>query len=208
MNKEIEKSNKLPVNKDFDPQWMRSEVASKFEFEFLPNKILRKLDEKLRYISTVEKKDECYVSDEVQELARQASMIIGLDNHYPLVCAVKDEYKPLAVEFANQLFKEYEVKSSGEKALVQVIINSYIQLLHNSRRYNNNSDVEFLSPERTKHLAMLGKQIDRANRQFLSALSMLHQMKSPPLNVNIKAHTAFIAQNQQLNNNEYENNDQ
>jgi hypothetical protein len=52
----------------------------------------------------------------------------------------------------------------------------------------------------------ISKDLDRAYRQFASTLTLLREIKSPTLTVNVKANTAFIAQQQQLNNNQYENN--
>ena len=58
---------------------------------------------------------------------------------------------------------------------------------------------EYITENRTKYLAMLSKQIDRANRQFLSALTTLKQLKTPSIEMNIKTNTAFVSQNQQIN---------
>jgi hypothetical protein len=45
----------------------------------------------------------------------------------------------------------------------------------------------------------MGKELDRAERHFFTALNTLKQIKSPMLEMNIHAKTAFIAQNQQIN---------
>jgi len=141
----------------------------------------------------------------MHKLLNEASMILGLDNHQALAWGIKEEYRPLAIEFANELAKEYQCKTPSEKSLSQVVVNSYIRLFDDSRRYDGCADAgEYLSEARTKHLAMLSKQIDRANRQFLNALMALKQLKNPPIQVTVKTNTAFIAQNQQLNNNQNE----
>lgn len=41
--------------------------------------------------------------------------------------------------------------------------------------------------------------LDRAQRQPTTAYQLLVQLKRPPLKVQVKAKTAFVAQNQQLN---------
>ena len=46
---------------------------------------------------------------------------------------------------------------------------------------------------------MISKELDRANRQFITALTTLKQIKAPSLEINVKTKAAFVAQNQQLN---------
>ena len=45
----------------------------------------------------------------------------------------------------------------------------------------------------------MSKHIDRANRQFITALTTLKQIKMPSLAISVKTKAAFVAQNQQLN---------
>ena len=46
---------------------------------------------------------------------------------------------------------------------------------------------------------MLSKEVDKAHRQLIMALTTLKQIKNPPVEFNVKAKTAFLAQNQQIN---------
>ena len=59
--------------------------------------------------------------------------------------------------------------------------------------------VEYISDERTRYLGYLSKQMDRAHRQYLSALMTLKQLKAPAIEMNIKTKNTFVAQNQQIN---------
>ncbi len=45
----------------------------------------------------------------------------------------------------------------------------------------------------------LSKELDRAHRQFLSALETLKAIQQPAMKVNIKTNTAFVGENQQFN---------
>ena len=67
------------------------------------------------------------------------------------------------------------------------------QLLENS--YNRES-INDLLIQWDKHL---GTEIDRAHRQFQAAMQTLRMLKAPPLKVNFRTDTAYIAQNQQIN---------
>ena len=43
------------------------------------------------------------------------------------------------------------------------------------------------------------QELDRANRHFINAVATLKQLKSPTMNIQVKATNAFVAQNQQVN---------
>lgn len=82
----------------------------------------------------------------------------------------------------------------------EIVTNSFIRAIDHSRRFNNCLNAgEYLSDERTRYLTMLSKQIDRANRQYLNALTALKQIKAPVIEMNIRTNTAFVSQNQQIN---------
>jgi len=53
-------------------------------------------------------------------------------------------------------------------------------------------------------LSIMSKDVDRANRHFITALETLKQFKQPQLKVNVKTKNAFIAEKQQFNNNQNE----
>ena len=194
------KKEDTALKKTFNPEEIRTSVVSNFLTGYEPDSILKRLSEKLPEL--VGKNGAIAKDEETQKLFREASIILGLDNHHALISAMREDYRPLAIEFANNLAKEFDCKTPSEKALSQVIVSAYLRLLDDTRRYNNCSDAgEYISDDRTKHLAMLSKQMDRANRQFISALTALRQFKSRPIQISVKTGTAFIAQNQQLNNN-------
>ncbi len=199
MSNEVVKKNGN-IKKAFDPQEMRTSVIPHLTTGLEPDNILKRLNEKLSKL--IDSDGVASMDKDAQKLLRDAAMIFGLDNHHALIGVMNENYSPLAIEFANNLNKEYDCKMPSEKALSQVIVNAYIRLLDDTRRFNICIEAgEYLSENRTKHLAMLSKQIDRANRQFISALSALKQFKSPMIQINVKTHNAFVAQNQQLNAN-------
>jgi hypothetical protein len=51
----------------------------------------------------------------------------------------------------------------------------------------------------------MSKELDRANRQFITALTTLKQMKTPSIEINVTAKTAFVGKNQQFNANKSNN---
>lgn len=201
MTKKVKKKENTKIQKALNDQEMRSDIIAKIHTEHEPRNIFKRINEKLPKMIRKDGYTAIPQDKDSQKLFGDAMMILGLDNHQALICATKENFRSLAIEFANNLFKEYDCKTPSEKSLSQVVVNSYIKLMESSMRFTLSADSgEYITENRTKYLAMLGKEMDRANRQFISALSLLKQIKSPEIRVNVRANTAFIAQNQQLNN--------
>lgn len=54
-----------------------------------------------------------------------------------------------------------------------------------------------------QHYQTLGKELDRANRHYLTAIQTLRMMKQQPLQVTVRANTAIIGQNQMVQTNNH-----
>lgn len=143
---------------------------------------------------------------ELNETLVKASVALGLDTHIPVLYAIYKGYRSLAIEFANNLIKEFKVHNENEKAIVHMIVTSYIRCMVLSEEITKILEDGKISENINKFYATTSKDLDRAHRQFTSALTLLKELKSPTIQVNVKTNTAFIAQNQQLNNQQYENN--
>jgi len=164
-----------------------------------PKRIMQELSEDLLPQIKSGKADK-KVYEKTTEAVSKALMVYGLETHYPLAETVNKSYRPLAIEFSRQLIQEFDCKTPSEKALAQIVVNAYLRVIDNSKRFNNCYEAgEYLSKERTNHLSVMSKQLDRANRQFITALTTLKQIKMPSFEINVKTKAAFVAQNQQLN---------
>lgn len=62
-------------------------------------------------------------------------------------------------------------------------------------------DAQTLSHERNGHYTLVSKEIEKQSRLYMHALGTLKALKAPQENISIRAKNAFIAQNQQFNNN-------
>ncbi len=155
---------------------------------------------KFFYGNEQEKKE---ATEKLGKKALEVMMALETDTHWALMESFYSQYRGLAKEFSSQLIKDYDCNTIAEKALAEIIANAYIRIIDNSRRLNNQlgdpDGGQPITENRTKYLTMLSKQVDRTNRQFLSALVTLKQLKMPAIEMNIKAKTAFVAQNQQIN---------
>jgi len=140
---------------------------------------------------------------------KKATVALGLSTHVPVAETVRKEYRLFLVEMVRDIEREYDCKTPSEKALAETIASAYVRTLQASQELlsaRNQIESLFGLGQKTQYCSMLSKELDRANRQFTSALLTLKQLKSPSLEISVKAKTAFIGQNQQFNASVEENN--
>lgn len=130
-------------------------------------------------------------------LADQLISLNNLDNHILLSTTTEPIYLTFIVQFAKDLTSEYNCQTASEKALAQTIAEAYGRVLKFSKYLGMNINRENYSDLTILREKALSKDLDRAHRQYLSALQMLRQMKAPALNIHVKTQNAYIAQNQQ-----------
>lgn len=133
------------------------------------------------------------------EKFRKALTLYGLDTHFPLEETVAERYRPLVMEFSRKLIQDYNCQTAGEKALAEVIVSAYARILTYSRQLGGATQTISFTKVHVELYSMLSKELDRANRHFITALTTLKQLKAPSLEISVKAKTAFVAQNQQIN---------
>ncbi|MCJ7793157.1 MAG: hypothetical protein MUP45_04275 [Candidatus Marinimicrobia bacterium] len=137
------------------------------------------------------------------ESFRQLMNLGSLDSFRGITEIVDQEYKGRVTEFATRLYQEYDCKTPAEKALAQTVVVAFERILQLTGAFNRilkkDDQTNDFFVILNKRLQILGMEIDRANRHFLTALQTLKQIKAPQLEVNVKTKTAFVAQNQQFN---------
>ncbi len=146
-------------------------------------------------------------SDEVTKNLQAVSRAYSLESGHMLMESVEIEYHQLALQMKIDLEKEFNCKTPSEQALTDQVVISYIRKLTFSRHLEEHKAQRVLSHERNGYLNFISKEVDRAHRQFLSALETLKAIKQPPFKVNVKTQNAFIAENQQFNQHSKENNE-
>lgn len=124
----------------------------------------------------------------------------GLDTLWQLRESVSEA--DMVVQTAQELVRDYECRTASEKAMAQVAANAFGRILENSRIMRGYGALERVDQLQINFYTMVGKELDRATRQFDTAISNLMRMKTPTLKVNVTAKTAFVANNQQINANQ------
>ena len=107
------------------------------------------------------------------------------------------------IELRNQLINEYKASIPSEM-MIDLTVNAYFR----SQRYASvyamfiqNADGSLRNNSQL-HLNMMkefSKQIEMANRQFLTCLAFLKELNRLSINVSVQAKQAFVGQNQKFN---------
>ena len=147
------------------------------------------------------------LTEEEISLISQFNIDYGIENNLSMVESVEVRYRGLIINLRRELIKEYNCKTYSEKALVDMVIGAYARNLSLTKLLINSSGKDYTTALLNNYISVMGKEVDRANRHFITALETLRQMKQPELKVNVKTKNAFIAQNQQFNNHQTQENE-
>ncbi len=142
------------------------------------------------------------LSEKELELINEAFYGLGIETGSHLADLTPKKLRSLMANLRNELIKEFNCTTSTEKILVDTIVNAYARNLNYSKRLLNATELNRTSPEINGFIKEMSKEVDRANRHFLSALQTLKEIKQPELKVNIKTNTAFFGEKQEFNNND------
>jgi len=142
------------------------------------------------------------ISKEDNETLDQAIMTFGIENDLSILTGVERKYRGLILNLRRNLVKEFECDKYSEKILVDSVASAYARIISITDRLTHMAIRKEITALSNNYLSILSKEVDRANRHFLTALETLRQFKQPDLNINLKTKNAFIAQNQQFSNNQ------
>lgn len=149
-------------------------------------------------------KDRKLVTDEItdkdMQMFKDANYLLGLDTHVPVTDSVDYDYQNFLVEMTQRTVREYGCNTAIEISLAQTIALAHIRVLCLSKtisayglgKVSVNDDIN-------DFYRNISKELDRAHRQMASAIFTLRQLKAPQMSFNIHAKTAFVANNQQIN---------
>ncbi len=167
-----------------------------------PEYLFREISGVLQKLKDGSKKGKDEAKKYLQEQSDQFVMALGLENHYHLRHSVSKKYAPLVLNVVQQIEKDYKCTTALEKATAELVALAHVQVINDQKRLNDFLNcVEEVDDASTRCGAFFSKQADRSYRNFLSMMTALRQLKQPQLEVNIKTHNAFVAQNQQINDN-------
>ena len=185
------------ITKPRSHQERKRKLSDLAHYQFDPKQLVRKATKALD--AHLENTDDVILSGEADEAVGAALPALALDTHYEMALGATSRLQPLVVEMADMLIKEYECEGASERALAELAAGAYVRVIDYSRAMSVILDTDWISNEKNGHHKILSNEIDRANRHYVSAITALRQLKSPAMEVTVKAKTAFVANNQQVN---------
>lgn len=143
---------------------------------------------------------------DIQGTATQSSLYKALtlfefDKGILMASAIPERYRAFSIDFSRNLQKEYQCETPSEKATAELVAINFIRTLEIQYKINSYLGRGEITDMGVRYLAVLSKELDKANRHYLSALQTLKVIKQPALEVNIKTQTAVVGQNQIVQSN-------
>lgn len=131
----------------------------------------------------------------------KATTLFEFHNGVLMTRVISKTYQTFAIHLSRQLQEEFKCQVVSEKATAELAAINYIRTLEIQRKINNYLAQDSVTELGIKFLAIMSKELDRANRHYLTAIQTLRMMKQPRMQVNIKTDTAVIGQNQIVQSN-------
>lgn len=200
MNEKEQANNKL-LKQETSLTDIREFLKEHSMVDFAPEKILLDVRAAKEKTKNAKNKKEREIAEKEENAQFQKTIpLLNFEKHYlPVHITNNQHHQTFIIDFSNQLIEEYKCQTPSEKSLVHMVAISYVRVLDYSQKLYAASHQGHCSHDLNGFCGMLSKELDRANRQYTSALMLLKQAKSPNIKVNIKSENTLIAQNQQLN---------
>lgn len=172
-----------------------------------PKCILQKVQEAIKGgISNLDK-----ASKEEYVLINEAVTMMSHERHYLLAESVVDErWRPMIMDLANCIQEEYNCTTNSEIALAGLAASAYYRSLRAGRKMNALLERTEIGTIGVQLMGQVSKELDRAERQYLSAIEVLRCRRQPQINVKVQTKAAFFGENQTFNadsQTSYETND-
>lgn len=172
---------------------IRKAIGNCCHLSFDPEFVLKQADEEAR------KQNGTEVA--LESNLYKAMTILELEKGILLASALPEQFRTFALEFNKNLQKEYDCRTPSEKSLAEVTGLNFVRTLVVQEKINSYLSLGSITEIGIKYLAILSKELDRAERHYLTSLQALRAFRMPPLEVNIKTQTAVVCQNQIVQSN-------
>lgn len=149
---------------------------------------LRKLDHQYTPASVVKKAEKQLLDPTISRSSEitEAVSLLEFDNGFLLASASPDKIGTLAIDLMHRLQKEYQCQTTSEKMHCEVAALSFVRILGIQRKLNTVMGNPEQSDLSAVLIQTLSKELDRAHRQYFSAIQTLQYAKQPPFNLNLK----------------------
>lgn len=125
----------------------------------------------------------------------KAMTLFEFDKGVLLINSVPSLYQVFALDFCKKLQFEYKCKTDSEKSLAEITAINFVRVLDIQKKLANLT-VSATTRYDVQYVAVLSKELDRAERHYLTSLQALRTLRNPSFELNIKANNAVIGNNQ------------
>lgn len=112
--------------------------------------------------------------------------------------ALPETYQSFAVQLSRDYQNQYKCDSEGKKSLAELSAVNYCRILIIQRKINAYLSKNELHDLGLKYVAILSKELDRAQRHYLTSMQALEMGLQQPLTVSIRTNTANVATQQAI----------
>ena len=127
--------------------------------------------------------------------------LFEFDNSWLLMQGFGEAYQALVIDLSQQFQKEYDCKTTSERATAHLAAQNYGRTLELQRMISNILHAESYNDLKLRRLAILEKAYDRACTQYAVSMHTLKTIKQIPMNVIVNTLSANVAQQQMVQEN-------
>jgi len=110
-------------------------------------------------------------------------------------------HQSFAIDLNRKFQKEFDCKTPMEKSLAELAVINFCRTLYIQKKINDYLERGVVTDIGVGYLNFLSKELDRANRHYLTALQSIKAIKQPNIEVNVKTQTAVFGHNQVVQTN-------
>jgi hypothetical protein len=179
-------------------------------------KLIEEIRRRIHFASDI--RGENVIDDAVAELAKATKGEINTESNKKLsqilstlefekgqflISALSEDYRSFGLEFFRNIQVEYKCETPTERSLAESVSLGFMQTLFIQMKMRDYLDLKTINDRGVKYLSFLSIELDKAHKRYLSSLQTLKDIKNPPMEMNVRAQTAIIGNNQliQSNNN-------
>lgn len=185
----LPQETKTNTNKDIKTRWDSITTA------YAPERVLSEAEKELKNLP-MGATEYPHTS-----IVYKAFTLKEFENGVLLSEALKEEYKTFAIDLSRNIQNEYDCTTASQKATAESIACSYGRILQTSSAISRYLEKGSVTDYGLKYLAIMSKELDRAQRHYTMALQTLYMLKQPPLSVTIKTNMTNIANSQLIQQN-------
>lgn len=128
----------------------------------------------------------------------QAMSLKEYENATLMSFGLSEITKPFALQLSLDLQAQYKCDTDGKKSLAELTALNYCRVLEVQKNLFGFLKINKYSELTIKIIAVLSKELDRAQRHYITSLQSLEMGLQPPLNISIRTNTANIAGQQAI----------